>query len=71
MLEGRFVRLEPLTLDHVAGLIEASSGDVDRATGRVVGTTRFCYIEFWGWPEGSPYQRGTDLPNAVEIGYTW
>ena len=107
-LEGRHVRLEPLSLEHVPALAEASSGpretfvytlvpngeaetrqfiedalsmqaagtalpfaSVDRATGRVVGTTRFCYIEFWDWPEGSPHQRGTDLPDAVEIGYTW
>jgi RimJ/RimL family protein N-acetyltransferase len=107
-LEGRHVRLEPLSLEHVPALAEASSGPretfvytlvpngeaetrqfiedalsmhaagtavpfatVDRATGRVVGTTRFCYVEFWDWPEGSPYQRGTDLPDALEIGYTW
>jgi len=29
LLEGRLVRLEPLTLDHVAGLVEASSGARD------------------------------------------
>jgi RimJ/RimL family protein N-acetyltransferase len=93
---------------HVAGLVEASSGNrdsfvytlvpsgeaearafvqgaladqaagtsvpfatIDRATGRIVGSTRFCYIEFWDWPEGSPHQRGANLPDAVEIGYTW
>ena len=44
---------------------------VDRRSGDVVGSTRFCYIEFWDWPEGSPHQRGKDVPDAVEIGYTW
>jgi RimJ/RimL family protein N-acetyltransferase len=44
---------------------------VDFLSGDVVGSTRFCYIEFWDWPKGSPYQRGTHLPDAVEIGYTW
>ena len=107
-LEGRFVRLEPLSLDHVPGLAAAASGPresfiytqvpdgeeetrryveealaafeagntvafaiLDRASGRVLGSTRFCYIQFWDWPGGSPHQRGADLPDAVEIGYTW
>jgi RimJ/RimL family protein N-acetyltransferase len=108
LLEGRFVRLEPLTLDHVPGLVDATSGNresfvytlvpsgetearafvasaladqgagtavpfatIDRSTNRVVGSTRFCYIEFWDWPAGSPHQRGAELPDAVEIGYTF
>ena len=44
---------------------------VDRATGQVVGSTRFFNIEFWPWPEGNGHQRGTDRPDAVEIGWTW
>ena len=44
---------------------------VDRATGRVVGSTRFLNIEFWPWPEGSAFDRGADTPDAVEIGATW
>ncbi len=44
---------------------------VDCRSGEVVGSTRFCYIEFWDWPAGSPYQRGLNLPDVVEIGYTW
>lgn len=108
LLEGRFVRLEPLTLDHVPGLVDATSGNresfvytlvpsgetearafvasaladqgagtavpfatIDRSTNRVVGSTRFCDIEFWDWPAGSPHQRGAELPDAVEIGYTF
>jgi N-acetyltransferase len=108
VLEGRFVRLEPLTLEHVPALAVAASGPRDtygwtfvpngeaataafvqtalreqedgralpfatvlRATGEVVGTTRFGNIEYWAWPEGNPNQRGTHLPDAVEIGWTW
>lgn len=44
---------------------------VSRSTGEVVGTTRFLNIEYWDWPEGNPNQRGTHLPDAVEIGGTW
>src|SRR5262249_48145636 len=44
---------------------------IDRGSGRVVGSTRFLNIEFWPWPPGNPHQRGTHLPDAVEIGATW
>ena len=44
---------------------------IARATGRVVGSTRFGNIEFWPWPPGNPNQRGEDRPDAVEIGWTW
>jgi N-acetyltransferase len=44
---------------------------VQRATGRVVGSTRFGNIEFWPWPDGNPLQRGVDRPDVVEIGWTW
>lgn len=44
---------------------------VARATGRVVGSTRFLNIEFWPWPAGNPNQRGEDVPDVVEIGATW
>jgi len=44
---------------------------VAKATGRVVGSTRFGNIEYWAWPAGNPYQRGEDLPDVVEIGWTW
>jgi len=44
---------------------------VASATGRVVGSTRFGNIEFWAWPPGNPNQRGEDLPDVVEIGWTW
>ena len=44
---------------------------LDRATGRVVGSTRFGNIEFWPWPPGSPLQRGEDMPDVAEIGWTW
>jgi RimJ/RimL family protein N-acetyltransferase len=107
-LEGRHVRLEPLTLDHVRALAAAAGGPretyglttvpdgesgalryietaladqeagrslpfatVARATGRVVGSTRFLNIEFWAWPSGHELQRGGDVPDVVEIGATW
>jgi RimJ/RimL family protein N-acetyltransferase len=107
-LEGRYVRLEPLTMAHVPGLLAAGRGPrdtfgfttvpaeeadmarhvaallgdhangtalpfatLDRATGRIVGATRFLNIEFWSWPPGSPLQRGADVPDIVEIGGTW
>jgi N-acetyltransferase len=41
------------------------------ATGRVVGSTRFGNIDFWPWPPGNPNQRGDDVPDGVEIGWTW
>ena len=107
-LEGRFVRLEPLGVEHVAGLALAASGPretygwtfvpdgeaavrgyveaalrdqeagralpfvtIERNTGRIVGSTRFGNIEYWTWPDGNPNQRGAQLPDAVEIGWTW
>jgi RimJ/RimL family protein N-acetyltransferase len=44
---------------------------IDRATDAVVGSTRFGNIEFWAWPPGNPHQRGAQLPDVVEIGWTW
>jgi RimJ/RimL family protein N-acetyltransferase len=44
---------------------------MDRATGRVVGATRFFNIEFWPWPPDNVNQRGVDRPDVVEIGWTW
>jgi RimJ/RimL family protein N-acetyltransferase len=41
------------------------------ATGTVVGSTRFGNIEFWTWPPGNVNQRGTQVPDVVEIGWTW
>ena len=107
-LEGRYVRLEPMSIDHVPALMRAATQsratydltDVpsdepamrryvdtalslrdaakalpfttfDRATGNIVGSTRFGNIEFWNWPAGNPHQRGERLPDVVEIGWTW
>jgi RimJ/RimL family protein N-acetyltransferase len=108
VLDGRHVRLEPLSLHHARALVSAGSGPRDtygfttvppdepsmiryieaalrdqeagralpfttvaKATGRVVGSTRFGNIEFWAWPAGNPHQRGADVPDVVEIGWTW
>ena len=107
-LEGRYVRLEPLTIEHVPALVQAATQSratydltdvpsdepgmrryvdtalslrdaakalpfttIARATGNVVGSTRFGNIEFWNWPAGNPHQRGERLPDVVEIGWTW
>jgi N-acetyltransferase len=83
VLEGRFIRLEPLDLIHAAGLVAASSVDpalyrwspvpfaIIRLTdGAVIGSTRFWNIEHWAWPIQHPrHPRLT--PDACEIGYTW
>jgi RimJ/RimL family protein N-acetyltransferase len=72
----------PADEPSMAGYIEAALRDreagralpfatVAKATGRVVGSTRFGNIEFWVWPPGSANQRGQDVPDAVEIGWTW
>jgi RimJ/RimL family protein N-acetyltransferase len=44
---------------------------VARATGQIVGSTRFLNIEFWQWPPANANQRGADTPDVVEIGATW
>ena len=44
---------------------------VAKDAGRVVGSTRFGNIEFWAWAPGNANQRGQDVPDAVEIGWTW
>jgi len=74
--------LVPKSLDEMIRYIRAALADqesgralpfatVDRARGRVVGATRFGNIEFWAWPPGNAHQRGLDVPDVVEIGWTW
>jgi RimJ/RimL family protein N-acetyltransferase len=69
---------EPSMVDYIeAALRDQKVGralpfaTVAKATGRVVGSTRFGNIEFWAWPPGSANQRGEDTPDAAEIGWTW
>lgn len=106
-LEGTRVRLEPLQLSHLDGLVEAAQEGRDRfalttvpdgveamrayvegtialrdhneavpfttidaRTGRIVGSTRFCNFEHWLWP-AAHRPRPAEIPDAVEIGYTW
>ncbi|HXU74331.1 MAG TPA: GNAT family protein, partial [Polyangia bacterium] len=106
-LDGERVRMEPLALAHVDGLVAAASesrdtfgltqvphgrdamaayvdealadaargaavpfATVDKARGRVVGSTRFGNIERWKWP-GPPVPPVPRGPDAVEIGWTW
>ncbi len=42
-----------------------------RASGRIVGSTRFATFEFHPWPESSPLAPPPGLPDVVEIGWTW
>ena len=42
--------------------------DVD--SGRIVGSTRFCYFEYWHW-KPQYRTRPTDRPDATQIGGTW
>ncbi len=45
---------------------------VQATTGRVLGSTRFGNIERWRWPPlHVARDRSDDLPDAVEIGWTW
>jgi RimJ/RimL family protein N-acetyltransferase len=43
---------------------------IDQRTQRIVGSTRFCYFEYWRWQD--EYRtRPKEIPDAVEIGGTW
>ena len=42
---------------------------VQRATGRVIGSTRFFNFEYFRWPDG--VRAAPQPPDAVEIGWTW
>jgi len=42
---------------------------VQRATGRVIGSTRFFNFEYFRWPDGA--RAAPQPPDAVEIGWTW
>lgn len=72
----------PADEPSMVGYIEAALRDqeagralpfatVARARGRVVGSTRFGNIEFWPWPPDNANQRGQDVPDVAEIGWTW
>jgi len=74
--------LVPADLASMRAYIESALGDqaagrtlpfatVSRASGQVVGSTRFGNIEFWPWPAGHVLQRGAERPDVVEIGWTW
>jgi len=69
---------EPSALDYIElALRDQEAGrslpfaTIAKATGRVVGSTRFLNIEFWAWPPGNANQRGEDAPDVAEIGATW
>ncbi len=55
-------------LDEQARGLALPFATCSRATGAVVGSTRFARVEHWDWPAGSAETRFMD---AVEIGWTW
>ena len=63
---GRYVRLAVDQHLRGEGLAFAV---VRRATGSVVGSTRFMHAEYWDW--GAAGGGTPDRPDAVEIGSTW
>lgn len=44
---------------------------IDRVRQKVIGTTRYGDIQYWEWPSGHPNQRGSNEPDALEVGWTW
>ena len=44
---------------------------LDKKSGQLVGTTRFMSMEYWIWPDTSPFKREPGSPDVVEIGATW
>ena len=48
---------------------------LERASDRVVGTSRFLDLDYWksppAWPPGRPSHLAVGAPNAAEIGSTW
>ena len=107
-LQGRIVRLEPLSMAHVPDLLTAATvsregfsftdvpADLETMTryveralshqadgdmlafavvrhrdGTVLGSTRFCYPEYWRWHGPPATARSKGRPDAAQIGYTW
>jgi RimJ/RimL family protein N-acetyltransferase len=69
---------EPSMVDYIeAALRDQEAGralpfaTIAKAAGKAVGSTRFGNIEFWAWPPGNTNQRGVDLPDVAEVGWTW
>jgi N-acetyltransferase len=58
---------EALSLRNAGAAIPFAT--VERATGRVAGSTRFFNFEYFRWPEGA--RAPPQAPDAVEIGWTW
>jgi RimJ/RimL family protein N-acetyltransferase len=69
--EGEMTQYVATALEQRAARRALPFATVDRATERIVGSTRFGNIEFWPWPLGSTLQRGEDVPDVAEIGWTW
>lgn len=56
--------------DREAGLA-VPYATLRRDDGRVLGATRFANVERWEWPEDHPLARPAEVPDAIEIGWTW
>lgn len=107
-LAGEYVRLVPLSREHIPALTAAAGEDRSNyqwtwvpdgaaameayvadalslaaelkaipfattlaATGQVVGCTRFANFEYHAWAPGSAHFRSPEVPDGVEIGWTW
>jgi RimJ/RimL family protein N-acetyltransferase len=44
---------------------------LDRKTGRIVGSTRYTNLEYWKWSPNHPLKRSLEIPDALEVGWTW
>ena len=71
----------PQTRDDVASYIASALAGRDAGTmvpfattrasdGRVIGSTRFCFMDRWAWPARHP-RYANPFPDVCEIGYTW
>jgi N-acetyltransferase len=69
--QGGMAQYVATALEQQAARKAVPFATVERERGRVVGSTRFGNIEFWPWPPGNPLQRGEEVPDVVEIGWTW
>jgi N-acetyltransferase len=69
----------PLDTDHGRRYIETAAAARDRRTqvpyavvrradATVIGSTRFCNLDYWAWPDREP---GPAVPDVAEIGHTW
>jgi RimJ/RimL family protein N-acetyltransferase len=66
----RMARWLDVALETAAAGTALPFATVELASGRVVGSTRFCNVERWRWFDGLR-RRPAGGVDAVEIGFTW